>query len=201
MADCIMPKTPAEAKALGVTKYFTGNPCPKGHISPRRTVTAGCIECAAEAQLRWARSNKDHVNARTRKWHVANKDTVTAQQRRWYLDNAERLREKAKVQGLRWRKANPDKHAATQRNRRARLRQCDGVHTAEDIAAIRKLQKDRCAVCRVKLNGGGEVDHIQPLLSGGENDRTNLQLLCEFCNRSKGAKDPIDFMQERGKLL
>ena len=161
-----MPKTPAEAKALGLTHYFTGEPCSKGHVAKRNAKRATCCECMRLERNRRYAENPKHIAA---------------------LNNA-------------W-KENPDKNAAKERNRRARLRQCGGVHTAEDIAAIRKLQKDRCAVCRVKLNGGGEVDHIQPLLSGGENDRTNLQLLCEFCNRSKGAKDPIDFMQERGKLI
>lgn len=196
-----MPKTPAEAKALGLTHYFTGEPCSKGHVAKRNAKRATCCECMRLERNRRYAENPKHIAALNNAWKEKNRDTVTEQQRRWYLANAERLRAKAKIQSVKWRKANPDKNAAKERNRRARLRQCGGVHTAEDIAAIRKLQKDRCAVCRVKLNGGGEVDHIQPLLSGGENDRTNLQLLCEFCNRSKGAKDPIDFMQERGKLI
>jgi len=35
----------------------------------------------------------------------------------------------------------------------------------------------------------------------GHNDRKNLQITCEACNLSKGAKDPVDFMRERGMLL
>tara|TARA_X000000368_G_C22649592_1_gene544662 strand:+ start:243 stop:617 length:375 start_codon:yes stop_codon:yes gene_type:complete len=33
-----------------------------------------------------------------------------------------------------------------------------------------------------------EFDHIIPIVSGGKSTYRNLQLLCEFCNRSKGAK-------------
>lgn len=36
---------------------------------------------------------------------------------------------------------------------------------------------------------------------GGANDKSNIQLLCPHCNLSKGAKHPVDFMQERGMLL
>ncbi len=36
-----------------------------------------------------------------------------------------------------------------------------------------------------------QVDHIIPLAQGGANDLSNLQTLCEKCNREKSAKiDP-----------
>lgn len=36
---------------------------------------------------------------------------------------------------------------------------------------------------------------------GGANDDSNLQLLCQSCNRAKGAKDPVEFMRALGFLL
>ena len=33
-----------------------------------------------------------------------------------------------------------------------------------------------------------EIDHIKPLCEGGDNSTDNLQLLCRYCNRSKGSK-------------
>jgi 5-methylcytosine-specific restriction endonuclease McrA len=48
-------------------------------------------------------------------------------------------------------------------------------------------QRDRgqCVKCgsRERL----EFDHIIPIIAGGSNTERNLQLLCESCNRSKGA--------------
>jgi len=43
----------------------------------------------------------------------------------------------------------------------------------------------RCSRCgrQEKL----EFDHIIPVVKGGANTERNIQLLCEFCNRSKGA--------------
>lgn len=39
----------AEAKARGLTRYFTGKPCKHGHIAERR-VEGGCIECIRERE-------------------------------------------------------------------------------------------------------------------------------------------------------
>ena len=64
-----------------------------------------------------------------------------------------------------------------------------------------RLQRGKCACCRVSIADGYHVDHIQPLALGGSNDKTNLQLLCPTCNTKKSAKHPIDFMQSRGLLL
>jgi hypothetical protein len=43
----------------------------------------------------------------------------------------------------------------------------------------------RCANCG--SNEKLEYDHIIPLAKGGSNTERNIQLLCERCNRSKGA--------------
>ena len=204
MADVDLPRSPAEAKALGSSRYFTGKPCPKGHIAERQTWSAACSECFREGRRATYRCDGEH---RTRRLAAnaasveRNKARVKAKRTEWYRANAERLREKAKLNGAKWRAAHPDKHAAKERNRRALKRSAEGVHTVADIAAIRVAQKDRCACCRVKLRGKGDVDHIVPLFRGGSNWPANLQILCEFCNGSKGSKDPLEFMQQRGFLL
>jgi hypothetical protein len=36
--------TKAEAKAAGLTRYFTGKPCRRGHMSDRG-IDGACIEC------------------------------------------------------------------------------------------------------------------------------------------------------------
>jgi len=45
-----LPRSVSEARALEVHRYFTGLPCPQGHIAPKSTSNQRCIECD---RLRW----------------------------------------------------------------------------------------------------------------------------------------------------
>ena len=38
-------KSPKEARALGLSRYFTGKSCPKGHVAERMLSSRGCVEC------------------------------------------------------------------------------------------------------------------------------------------------------------
>jgi transposase-like protein len=49
-------------------------------------------------------------------------------------------------------------------------------------------QRDGGKCIQCGSNEGLEYDHIIPFSKGGANTTRNLQLLCESCNRSKGAK-------------
>ena len=67
------------------------------------------------------------------------------------------------------------------------LEKTDGRERIPDDVKIYVWKRDggKCVVCgsREKL----EFDHIIPYSMGGSNTARNLQLLCERCNRSKGA--------------
>lgn len=41
------PSTPKEAYRSGSKYYFTGRPCPAGHIAPKYESTRRCVECSA----------------------------------------------------------------------------------------------------------------------------------------------------------
>lgn len=41
----MIPTTRAEARSLGATRYFTGVPCTRGHVTERVTTTGKCVEC------------------------------------------------------------------------------------------------------------------------------------------------------------
>jgi 5-methylcytosine-specific restriction endonuclease McrA len=203
----------SDAKAAGLKHYFTGKPCKHGHVAERQTLGGSCMECR---KIRYE-ANADEIRKRSRDWHRANSAKAHDYHQKWLRANPEKVRKqlnswkKANPDRIReiqrsWKKNNPDKVKADKSNYHARRRGAEGFHTAADKVNIRAKQKDRCAYCRVKLNGGGHLDHIQPLsprFTGklGTNWPSNLQWLCEDCNSQKIDKDPIEFAKSQGFLL
>lgn len=202
-----------QARALGLTRYFTGEACAKGHLSDRYVSSRICCECgkinyklwyqrhpetAAEKRAQDKQKNPD----RYRLHYRLNREKRKAETRDWYDSNKERAWEAIQA----WRERNPGKARAIQQaashRRRARKASAGGSHTSADLEKIYKRQRGKCALCKCSFaKVGSELDHIVPLARGGDNSPANLQYLCRPCNRAKHAKDPIQFAQERGLLL
>ena len=128
---------------------------------------------------------------------------LSVQAKRWvdYPDEYGIHKARKRVVTAKWTANNPEAARALRHVRRARKKGAEGRFYAADIALIRVLQKDKCAFCSSRLKGFGHRDHIVPLSFGGSNWPSNIQLLCQGCNLSKGAKHPIVFARERGMLL
>lgn len=109
----------------------------------------------------------------------------------------------ARPQKRAWKKANPDAVLASGNKRRARIRGVGGTYVPADITNILKQQKYKCAECgtSVRKRENRNIDHVLPLALGGTNWPSNLQVLCPSCNFSKGAKHPLDFARQKGRLL
>lgn len=222
--------TKAMALACGATTYFNGNPCIRGHISPRAVSSRNCIACLYEngVKRRTSPETADLVRTYMREYFATRKATDPefavrlrelgrrgdakpgrrARQneiRKFKIANDEVFREhiNARNRPLKraWKKANPEVVAADGRTRRARLRGSEGSHTAGEVEEIHKRQKYKCAECGVSTKEKKHVDHIMPIALGGSNWASNLQILCPFCNDSKGAKHPIDWAQRKGRLF
>lgn len=138
----------------------------------------------AAAAKAWSIANRERKVAADRAWREANRERKAANDKQWRAANRERVRQ-----------------YGTYRNYRAKKRKADGSHTRVDVAKIRKAQKDKCAICRVDLKRRGHVDHIVAISNGGSNWPSNLQLLCETCNKRKADKVPEDFMRSMGFLI
>ena len=59
------------------------------------------------------------------------------------------------------------------------------------------IQNGKCAGCKVTMPMGGmEKDHIIPEVKGGQDVRTNIQLLCGSCNSKKGS-DSMETLRKK----
>lgn len=221
--------TREQAKAAGLSRFFTGKPCKRGHLSQRTTANGGCFACNsadalalyhAEAPekraLRWERAkvwkdaHREQVRAegrayskanrdKSQAWKVANRAQIAEAERLFRIEQPERY--KARVNRYR----ATDKGAASVRtslhNRRARLKCVEGEFTAPDIQRIGDRQKWKCHWCGVPTKHDYHVDHLISLAKGGTNWPSNLVIACPPCNQSKGASDPLDYARRKGRLL
>lgn len=168
-------------------------------------LTPECKCCLSKRNLEWSKTEKgsevkkksskkcsERQNEKNKEYAKQNRSRLNAYMRDWRSINIEKVR-----------KSNRDsaKRRAHKRAAYRHMRRAAGKFSYDVIPELMKLQKGLCACCRKPFSSLVEVDHITPIALGGTNERSNLQLLCRFCNRSKGAKHPIDFMQSIGYLL
>jgi 5-methylcytosine-specific restriction endonuclease McrA len=169
-------------------------------------------EAVKTYSVKYYRKNREQILAKRRAARAISLEEHREKERKRYAENASRYREtkkewvranplKTAAKQKKWRKGKSDLIAAYSHVRRARKRGAVGTYTPADVQNIRKLQRDRCALCSVKLHGAGHVDHIIALSRGGSNSKENLQLLCAPCNYAKGPRDQIDFVRQMGRLL
>jgi 5-methylcytosine-specific restriction endonuclease McrA len=167
--------------------------------------TSECKKCLGARNLKWSKTEAGRANAKryrdahpekhresARRYVAANRDKCNEYARAYRLKNIERARELARQFA---------KRAKAKRTAYRHMRRAAGEFSYEVVSELRELQKNKCATCRKPFTSLVEVDHIIPIALGGTNAKHNLQLLCRFCNRSKGAKHPVDFMQSMGYLL
>ena len=212
-----------EARAAGLSRYFTGEPCKLGHIVERVTANGACRLCSNKRSAIAHKANREKSNAAGRAWRQRNKAKAAAQALARRLKDPERARQRSlrwsrkngeyrraynaanadaiKARVRQWAIDNPERYRAIQRNRRARLAAAEGYHTGAEIKALLTKQKGRCVYCSTSIAKKFHADHIVPLVDGGSNWISNIQLTCPTCNMQKNRADPIAFAIRLGRLL
>jgi 5-methylcytosine-specific restriction endonuclease McrA len=181
-----------EARAVGARFYCSLVPCKAGHDSPRYASDRTCVACRAAPAVRIA------ARDRSRRWHAENRDAANQTRRLWYKQN--RTHELERMAG--WARKNPEKRQVLRKRRRAAKLGSVKHYTHAQLVTLWTNIGGKCACCAVKITlKTRQIDHIIPLAGGGSNEISNIQFLCGPCNKSKGARDPITFMQSRGLLV
>ena len=193
----------------------------RGALKSGKAKSCGCLKMELlkkhVEKIKGTGKSKDEklkiCRKKSREWALKNPEKIKEIRTRYYKNNHEKLKnyreqnkENKKAYDKEYRKKNKEKLAPIRRlndhNRRVREINLKGKISKNIVERLMTIQKAKCAICRCDLKvSGNELDHIQPLAKGGIHDDSNFQLLCPFCNRSKGAKDPIEYMQSKGFLL
>ena len=187
-----LPKTRAEAKAIGAKYYFTGLPCKHGHIAARKTKGA-CVECL---KVEWEQGNitraeyfkqynrSDAGGEAKQRYYEKNKAQVIA--RAQARPAAEKQAYKSK-----YKQGNPDLYKTLTSFRRRRFRDATPPWlTRKQKSEIRQLYQ--IAVTMSKTTGEQYVvDHIVPLQSHevcGLHVPWNLRVITQEENLKKSNK-------------
>lgn len=91
-----------DARAQGLKRYFTGEPCKSGHVSERAVSNGNCLECFRAKQAERYQSDPATYRARTRQYYALNRDEIRSRRNAEYAGDidAGRARAKAYRQGL-----------------------------------------------------------------------------------------------------
>ncbi|CAB4155546.1 hypothetical protein UFOVP1064_63 [uncultured Caudovirales phage] len=182
------PKTRKEAKETGAKYYFTGDPCTRGHIAPRKTKGL-CTECMKEDwtvdNLRRAESPKSEAaKAAGRRYYEKNRDLVLAKANNQAPTDRRAYRNA-------WKERNPEvvQASANAWKRRARHAMPKWL-TVEHKKQIREMY---LAARKLTATAGTKyvVDHIVPLRSEvvcGLHVPWNLQIMTHNDNCAKSNK-------------
>lgn len=165
-----------------------------------------CKPCLnALDHARWAAMSADErldkrsqYRAQNEAFRAANPLRVKQQKAAHYQRTSERCKERC----YDWRKKNPERFRALARgwsNRRRELVQ--GGITAKQQADWASTQAKVCHWCGKRCARKYQIDHIVPLVRGGEHQIANLAITCPQCNLRKNSRDPIEWAQMIGKLL
>ena len=158
----------SEAKEKKLTRYFTGKPCLRGHVSERATNNGACIACIQEKP-----TPKTHL-ANVKKYKEKNKEKV----RLYQTEYQQRPHVKAK-------RASSQKYREYLKNRSSLL--VDSLNLREDIDKV-------YLACQKKTEETGilhHVDHIVPINGKtvcGLHVPWNLQILTSTENLVKSNK-------------
>lgn len=189
-----------------------------------RSANADRIKASSAA---YYAANYEKINASGASWRAANKDKIRIAAAAYYTENRDKIseshavyrsnnpdkakaataawvkanQERVRMNNANWHAANPDAKRIREHNRRAKKRENGGQLSKGLAVKLFKLQQGKCACCSLPLGNDFHLDHITPIYLGGSNTDDNIQLLRSMCNLQKGAKEPTEFMQDRGFLL
>lgn len=160
-----------EAKSLGLTHYFTGKPCKRGHISKRWSCSGTCIACHYEANplqntpRPTKEEKREKAKARAKRWYAKNKQKTINRAREWKRKNADRVRMSEK----KWRQKETSKAICFMRDSLRRVLKTEKNGRTEKILGytrfdlINHIERQFQPGMSWGNHGDWHIDHITPI--------------------------------------
>lgn len=148
----------ADARKLGLKRYFTAIPCKQGHIAERLVSVRSCVECERERGLQRMTSDPGQ-SAQARAERGKRTGATASRSRRRRLYDPEIMNAATAA----WRARNPQKNAAqTMRRQAAKIMRTPRWLTPEDWSSIKSKYSEARSMTLVS-GVAHQVDHIVPL--------------------------------------
>lgn len=130
---------------------------------------------------------KTCVKVMSGQWYQNHKERCKINQMKWCLKN----RDKRSTQNKEWRKKNPEKQKGINKREYAKRKTNKlGFFDMKQWRNILDFYGHVCMACGESKDL--TIDHVIPLSKGGIHDHSNIQILCNICNKIKGTKS-IDY--------
>ena len=199
MADgnCRPPSTAGEARARGLTRFFTGKPCKRGHVAERYVCARKCVLCQDVASEKWAKTHPERALrlrwAQSARFHRSAKGIASTNRYRATDKYAAKVARhngsaahKARMSKW-WRENRPKANAYWTQRRAAKLSATPSWNNSFFVEQAYELAEWRTQITGIRWN----VDHIVPLISPkvcGLHVHANLQVIPEAANFRKSNK-------------
>jgi hypothetical protein len=179
--------TRKEARQIGQTTYFTGQPCKRGHIAAKWTSSAQCVVCEKEKNAPHTCCNKYAPFRSTAEYREV-------YQKKYVEKNAQKIRDRTRAYQQNNKERYLEYQNAYQAARRVLLRQAQPpwVNIGKLKPIYRLMRKKNKAAGQVVYH----VDHIVPLQGKdvcGLHVPWNLQIITAKENQAKHNKMPEEF--------
>src|SRR5882762_5561438 len=79
------------ARKHGLTRYFTGQPCKRGHLAERGTASRACVECASSWEKNWRKTNPSAARSKDKDRHVKRAEQEREYNKNYRIEHGERL--------------------------------------------------------------------------------------------------------------
>jgi len=167
--------TKAEAKAHGLGKYFTGNPCKHGHVAERYIGNSGCCECIKIRTEANGETNREAARQKAKDKREQVRKELSEKFGRQILK-----REEAKLLGLsRYFNGKPCK------NGHIAERNTNGAGCVECQAEAKKNPPTSTRRGRAKANGETHFHSEKPCKKCGDNKKYVSTGECVNCQQER----------------